>query len=367
MRVSMLTNTKRQLQQLSHLPSAVARFNLHFDVVGENKKMDAGRRIFLGAGLGIGLASALSSLAIARSARPLLLVLDIDTPGARKAFEDFKRLVDRKYESAAMRPDVRFAAVKDEEVEENRRALRQVLDALRPEIVLAANVGLARMTASFSLSIPILFFCTTDPIAFGLTDSLTRPNKGMTGFALGASADRKRREVLLRLNPTCKVMGLLSSKKHIGEGIKATRDYELDTLPGVRQVRFNCESLEEFRQLMNSAAARRLDAWDVAYVHVPFRYPEETVRLFNQLKKPVIYPRMKHVRMGGMAAFEPRIEEADEVWASQVASLLAGVPIENIPVAQATRYSFGLNLKACRRVGVEPSKSLLKIADLVIE
>ena len=47
--------------------------------------------------------------------------------------------------------------------------------------------------------------------------------------------------------------------------------------------------------------------------------------------------------------------------------LTAGVPIEEIPVVQATRYSFGLNLKTCRQVGIEPPKSLIKIADLVIE
>ena len=328
--------------------------------------MNVGRRSLLSAGAGVGLSVAFPSLVNAGLTAPLLLVLDIDTPGARASFDDFKRVLDRRFALAPMRPIVRFIAVDDAETDTNRAAIRQVLGAARADIILAANGGLARMAAAAALSVPIIFFNVSDPIAFGLTDSLTRPNKGMTGFTLGTSSDRKRREMLVRLFPACRVMGLLSSKQDIGEGIRQVGD-TVDPMPGIQQMRFDCETLEDLTRMVKSAAARRIDGWDVAYVHVPFRYPEETVRRFDQLKKPVIYPRMKHIRAGGMAAFEPKIEEADEAWVSQVASLLAGVPIENIPIIQATRYSFGLNLKACRRVGVEPPKSLLRIADLVIE
>ena len=362
LRKPMLANVHCEWQQLS----LATRFNLHFEAMGASKTMNVGKRTFLGTAVCVGIAAALPAFAKARPV-PLLLVLDIDTPGARKAFEDFRQAVTRRFASTSLRPEVMFAAMKHDETEVNRQALRQILDAAKPGIVLASNSGLARMAGSLGITAPIIFFSAADPVALSLTDSLARPNKGMTGFSLGASADRKRREMLVRLYPACRIMGLLSSKEDIGEGIKVAGDQEHNLLPGVQQVRFNFETLDEFRRGLNSAAAQRVNAWDVAYTNVPFQYPEETVRSFNLLRKPVIYPRMKHVHMGGMAAFEPKIEEADEAWVSQVASLLAGVPIENIPIVQATRYSFGLNLKACRRVGIEPPKSLLRIADLVIE
>ena len=329
--------------------------------------MNGRRRQIVVTGAGLMLASSWRVSAIAGTAAPLLVVIDIDTPGARNAFKNFVETLERRFAASSVKPEVRFVPVGAELNAQNTRALEDALKAIRPDIIMAANSGFAQMANTLNFRRPIIFFSLNDPVAAGLTDSLTRPNKGMTGFTLGTGVVFKRREMLLRLVPRCRIMGLLSSTMHLGEGQMRSSVDSLKELPGIEQRRFNCDDLKQLVTLLKTKSARAVDAWDVDYVFVPFRYPEETVREFNTLHRPVIYPRMKHVHHGGMAAYEPRIDEADEAWVSQVASLLAGVPIENIPIVQATRYSFGLNLKACRRVGIEPPKSLIRIADVVIE
>jgi len=48
------------------------------------------------------------------------------------------------------------------------------------------------------------------------------------------------------------------------------------------------------------------------------------------------------------------VGDSFDVMASQAKLLLDGVPIEQIPVVQSTRFRFGLNLKACHAAGVAP-------------
>ncbi|MBI3714404.1 MAG: hypothetical protein HY255_00210, partial [Betaproteobacteria bacterium] len=55
-----------------------------------------------------------------------------------------------------------------------------------------------------------------------------------------------------------------------------------------------------------------------------------------------------------------------DVLATQAKLLLDGVALEQIPVVQSSLFRFGLNLKACRAAGVNPPKSLLKLADQVL-
>lgn len=305
--------------------------------------------------------------AIATPATPLFALVDIDTPGARDAYEKFRLAIGRRFAGAKVMPETRFvAAVQPADKDSNER-LRETLLTLRPRIVTCANAGLASDVRRFELGVPMLFFSADDPIAFGLTESLVRPGQGMTGFTLGINSTLKRQEMLLRLAPHCRVMGQIVNAEHSDEGLKRAPVSLPSPWTHVEQRKFSCNTPDELAAILRRADARAADAWDVAYSGAPFRYADETVRQFTKLRRPVMYPRLRHVRLGGMAAYEPRIDEVWDVWAAQADSLLRGVPVVDIPVVQATRYSFGLNMKACRRVGIEPAKSLLKIADLVIE
>ena len=333
----------------------------------EESGMNARRRTLLGGSVGALLAASWPALAAVKSAAPLFVLVDIDTPGARNAYHNFQMAIERRFGANGVMPRVQFLPAPSPLDAESSGHFRQSLVELRPRIVVCANPAFALAARTFNLGVPILFFSADDPTVIGLTDSLIRPGTGMTGFTLGASSTLKRQEMLLRLVPHCRVMGQIVSSEVLDEGLQRPAAAAAHPWKHVEHRRFTCETPAELAAILRRAGARQADAWDVAYVTVPFRHAEETVRLFNLQRRPVMYPRLRHVHLGGMAAYEPRIDDVWSVWASQADSLLRGVPIADIPVVQGTRYSFGLNLKACRRVGVEPAKTLIKIADLVLE
>ncbi len=328
--------------------------------------MDARRRALITAGAGALLGTPWAARAIDHPA-PLFAVIDIDTPGARNAYRKFFAAMDRRFKTAKALPETRFVASHQPEDADSIRLLRENLIALRPRIIFCANAGFALTVRTFNLGVPILFFSAEDPLGLGLTDSLVHPGTGMTGFTLGAASTLKRQEMLLRLAPRCRVMGQIVNPEAFDEGLQRPAATLLNPWKHVEQRRYSCGTPAELAAILRRPDAREADTWDIAYSGVPYRYADETVQQFNQLRKPVMYPRLRHVRLGGMAAYEPRFDDVWDVWASQADSVLRGVPITDIPVVQGARYSFGLNLKCCRRIGIEPPKSILKIADLVIE
>jgi len=350
--------------------SGASARNQQYHAARENLQMTLTRRQFVGV--------ACASLAVmpwafaARAATaPVVAVIDVDQPDARAAADKFAAMLSRHFAGQAVRP--RFVFVPSQFLqhehqinERNAAVLRQAVIASGADILLAGNDGYAQLLRMANLGKPILFYTVLDPVAIGLTDSLTRPGKGMTGFAMGTSSDLKRFEMLLRLAPKARNIGRLSSAGFDREGSQSQVRPSVSSGNTTTQ-RFEFDTREQLVKLFAGSAARRMDAWDVSYSTGVFLHSEAVVQELARLQRPVIYPRMKFIQIGGMAAFEPRIEEADEAWVSQVALLMAGVPIEKIPVMQATRYRFGLNLKACRRVGVEPPKSLIRIADTVID
>jgi putative ABC transport system substrate-binding protein len=325
-----------------------------------------GRRHFVAAAACIALAVNTQLRAAPYPAEPVLAVIDVDLPGARAAFAAFAALVARRFAAQAVRPRCVFIASEQEAKPATFEKLRRAIADSRADILLASNDGFADLLRTLKVHQPILFFTALDPVAIGLTDSLTQPRLGMTGFALGANSDLKRGEMLMRLAPRSHVVGHLSTAGYAQDGNRAPA-MSAPAFDGVVVRRFEFDDPARLPAMLASAEARRVDAWDVGYSYAVFRHSEAVVAALSALRRPTMYPRMKFLQMGGMAAFEPRIDEADAAWVAQVALLLAGVPIEKIPVIQATRYRFGINLRVCRRLGIAPPKSLIKTADVVLE
>ncbi len=326
--------------------------------------MKGGRRRFLSVA-GAMAAHSLSVFAKADSRAPFIAFIDIEAPGARAACERFKRAIERRFPSEKSRPHVAFIPCElEDESEPVRQKLRLALEDLRPAIIVAENSQFATYSKNFKMGVPILFFYPGNPIEMGYTNSLAHPSDGMTGFIYSEFTSTKRREMLLRLAPACKRLGIFdAAETHNPANVLA--------LPGVPKPiatrYFYCNTVAELAAFSRGPLARQVDAWDVPYGGLSFLHAEETVREFGRIGLPVIYGRIRLVRLGGMAAYEPSIEEAFDTWAGQCALILAGVPVTDIPIAQSTRYSFGLNLTALRNAGVRPPKSLIKAADVVIQ
>ena len=87
-----------------------------------------------------------------------------------------------------------------------------------------------------------------------------------------------------------------------------------------------------------------------------------------ELRLPAIYQFPEVVQDGGFVAYGPRlIQIFGELVTRQLAKILSGTKVADVPVEQPTKFDLAINLKTAKALGITIPESLLARADVVIE
>jgi putative tryptophan/tyrosine transport system substrate-binding protein len=240
--------------------------------------------------------------------------------------------------------------------------------AAHPAVIIAPNGESAERAKAATASVPILFASYQDPIALGLIKSFARPGENITGFTLFVPIDQKRLELLLQLSPKAKRVGILVDR--YGRRDAGLTDF-LDrpqAVHGFQTEMFVAETVADLEGVLSTPRAKRIDAWYVPYTVLPFEEPDAVVRLFNSVRKPVIFSHTHFVERGGLLSYQPAmtIDEGLRLWATMVGLILDGVAPGEIPIERPKSFELAVNVDTARRIGVAIPVSFLKRADRVI-
>jgi len=82
---------------------------------------------------------------------------------------------------------------------------------------------------------------------------------------------------------------------------------------------------------------------------------------------PVMYPVRDYVELGGLMAYGPDLAELGQHLADDVDRILHGTTPSDIPIYQPAKFEFLINLKTASALGLTLPRSLLLLADEVIE
>jgi putative ABC transport system substrate-binding protein len=141
------------------------------------------------------------------------------------------------------------------------------------------------------------------------------------------------------------------------------RQLELSVIPMLPEE----STPSEYRRVFAEIAQQRPDALIVSDIgdHVPYR--QLIVELAEKSQLPAIYPYREYVEAGGLMAYGVDLGELWRRMADDVHEILNGAKPDDIPIYQATRFPFVINLQAAKALGLTLPPSLLGRADEVIE
>ena len=235
-------------------------------------------------------------------------------------------------------------------------------------VVTAGPVVLAAKKATNS--IPIVMTNAADPVRVGLITSLSRPGGNVTGLAsLSPELGTKRLEILKDAVPKLLRVGLLwFSGGGMGQDLQMkelrpaapalnVKLEEIETQPDAKGLEgaFQTANQKQVKAIMTTASRPF------------FAARKRIVELAGKYRLPAIYPQKEFVDEGGLMSYGFDSTDLYKRAAYYVDKILKGAKPADLPVQQATKFEFVINLNAAKQIGLTIPNRVLERANQVIK
>jgi putative ABC transport system substrate-binding protein len=262
--------------------------------------------------------------------------------------------------------EYRFGEQKPERLPE----LAADLVRLKVDLIVVAGTPAALAAKKATTTIPIVMAFAGDPVAAGLIASLARPSGNVTGLAsLSVELNTKRLEILKDAVPKLVRVGLLRTP-----GADIALDLQLKELwPAALALKLRLEEIETqpdakgLESAFKTAKQKQVNAIMTTTSRLFFAERKRIVELAGKYRLPAIYFQKEFVDEGGLMSYGADYDDLYRKAAHYVDKILKGTKPADLPVQQAMKFEFIINLKAAKQIGHTIPVELLARANKVIK
>jgi len=238
-----------------------------------------------------------------------------------------------------------------------------------PRVVLASGVRVAQGAREASRETPVIFWRLTDPVGFGLIQSLAQPGGNLTGFSRGIEKlTAKRLELLHEMLPRVRRIGFLWIEDFDHHRQQASELRRAGESLALTVVSYTLPSAEWTADRLDAVFANmrqeRMEALLVPDVNLQ---PQLLVELATKYRLPTIHSLPNAVSdWGGLAAYSTSAPDELAKVADYAVRIVKGEKPRDLPVQEPTQYELVLNAKAARELGISfPAKFEMRATSVI--
>ena len=261
--------------------------------------------------------------------------------------------------------EYRFSEQKRERLPE----LAADLVRLNVDLIVTTGEPSALAAKKATTTIPIVMANVGDPVGSGLVASLARPGGNVTGLSnLGTELNSKRLEVLKDAIPKLARVGLLR-----GQGARHSITQLKEIRPAAVALKLQLEVIETqldpkgLESAFQTAKQKQVGAMMTFTSRQFFAERKRIVELAGKYQLPAIYFSKEFVDEGGLMSYGADYDDLFRKAAHYVDKILKGAKPADLPVQQATKFEFVINLKAAKQIGLTLSPEFLSRANRIIK
>jgi putative tryptophan/tyrosine transport system substrate-binding protein len=236
-------------------------------------------------------------------------------------------------------------------------------------VIVATGGGYSVLAAkAATTTIPIVFVTAGDPVQLGYVASLNQPGGNATGVSwFGAQVAGKGLGLLHELVPKAALVALLANPRlpeavlTLSDAQKAAREL------GQQLLVLNAGTASEIDAAFATLRQWRADALLLGGDPFFSSRRQQIVALTSRDAIPAMYANREFVEEGGLMSYGNDIADGYRRAALHVGRILKGEKPANLPIDQATKFEFVINLKTAKTLGLEVPPGLSARADEVIE
>src|SRR5690242_7738923 len=241
---------------------------------------------------------------------------------------------------------------------------------LKVDLIMVSGGQPALAAKSATTIIPIVMANAGDPVAFGLVASLGRPGGNVTGLSsLVPELNSKRLEILYDAVPKLVRVGFLRPSGGGGPAGEATMK---EIRPAALGRKIKLEEIDTeldakgLESAFQTAKQKQVGAIMTTTGNPFFSERKRIVELAVKHRLPAIYPQKEFVDEGGLMSYGADYTDLYRHAAVYVDKILKGAKPADLPVQQATKFEFIVNLKAAKQIDLTIPSRVLERANQVI-
>ena len=238
--------------------------------------------------------------------------------------------------------------------------------ARRVAVIVASSLPVAVAAKAATSSIPIVFFTGADPVRAGLVTSLSRPTGNLTGVTnLDSTLFLKRFELIRELLPATETIGVLVNPNNPNVEMRVSDIEEAARSIGQKISVLNASRSEDLVVAYAAAAQQRVAALVLSDDAFIGSQRELLAKLEVAHRIPTISNLKDFVMAGGLISYSATLYFRQ--MGVYTGRILKGEKPADLPVVQATKFEFAINLQTARLLGIDVPPTLLASADEGIE
>jgi ABC-type uncharacterized transport system substrate-binding protein len=242
-------------------------------------------------------------------------------------------------------------------------------DLVRREVaVIMTNTPTSQVAKAATSTIPIVFASADDPIPLGLVASFNRPGGNATGiYFLIAALEGKRVEFLHEVVPKAGTIALLVDPNFPSAATQTLAMRQAARSLGLNLLVVTAGTERDIDTAFATLVRERAGALAVAASGFFFFHREQLVALAAHHGMPVVYPWRDAAAAGGLMSYGASPFDAYRQAGIYAGRILKGEKPADLPVQQAVKVEFIINLRSAKALGLTVPLPLLGRADEVIE
>jgi putative ABC transport system substrate-binding protein len=259
--------------------------------------------------------------------------------------------------------EYRFADQKIERLPD----LAAELVRLKVDLIVTGGARATRSVKEATVTIPIVMAQDPDPVGNGFVAGLSRPGGNVTGLSsLSFELNTKRLEILKDAVARLTRVGILR--------LPEAPDLQLKELrAAATALKLKLEEFETqvdakgLESAFQTAKQKQVGAIMTTGARSFFAERKRIVELAGKYRFPAIYFQKEFVDEGGLMSYGVDFTDLFRKSAHYVDKILKGAKPADLPVQQATKFEFVINLKAAKQIGLTLSPEFLARANQVIK
>jgi putative ABC transport system substrate-binding protein len=240
---------------------------------------------------------------------------------------------------------------------------------LKVDLIVVAGTPSAIAAKNATANIPVVMATAADAVGEGFIASLGRPGGNVTGLvSLGPELNTKRLEILKDAIPKLARVGLLWTAGGRGGDIQL-KELRLAAVA----LKLELEEISTqpdpkgLESVFQTAKQKQVDAIMTSAGRRLFGERKRIVELAGKYRFPAIYIQKKFVDEGGLMSYGANYVDLFRSSAHYVDKILKGSKPGDLPVQQATKFEFVINLNAAKQIGLTIPVNVLERANQVIK